>query len=361
MRPPTPPLSLSDAQQEILRVLARSSTATHREVLRARALLLAAEGVANTAIAKQVGVAPSTIAAWRARFVEDGLAGLSTIRPGRGRKPSISDEQVAEIVRATLEDTPPGETHWSCRSMAKAQGVSPATVQRIWSARGLKPHLVETFKLSNDPQFEQKLVDVVGLYLDPPDKAVVLCMDEKSQMQALDRTQPSLPMKKGRAGTMTHDYKRNGTSTLFAALDVATGAVIGQCLPRHRHEEFLTFLRTIDREVPKGLAVHLILDNYATHKHPKVTKWLSKHPRFHLHFTPTSSSWLNLVERFFRELTDKALRRGVFGSVPDLIAAVEGYLQANNDNPNPFVWTATADSILAKVRRGRVVLESISS
>ena len=360
MRPATPALALSDAQRETLEALSRSSTATHREVLRARALLLAGEGVANTAIAGRVGVAPSTVKAWRDRFAEDGLAGLATIRPGRGRKPSISDEQVAEIVRATLHDTPPGETHWSCRSMAEAKGVSPATVQRIWSARGLKPHLVSTFKLSNDPKFEEKLVDVVGLYLDPPDKAVVLCMDEKSQMQALDRTQPSLPMKKGRAGTMTHDYKRNGTSTLFAALDVATGKVIGQCLPRHRHEEFLKFLRTIDREVPKGLAVHLILDNYATHKHPKVKAWLAKHPRFRLHFTPTSSSWLNLVERWFRELTEKALRRGVFGSVPDLITAVEAYLDATNDAPKPFVWTATAQSILAKVRRGRVTLDAIA-
>jgi transposase len=361
MRPPTPPLSLSDGQRETLQALARSSTATHREVLRARALLAAGEGLANTAIAKQVGVAPSTVKAWRVRFVEDGLAGLATIRPGRGRKPTISDEKINEIVRATLEDTPPGQTHWSCRSMAKAHGVSAATVQRIWSARGLKPHLVETFKLSNDPRFEDKLVDVVGLYLDPPDNAVVLCMDEKSQMQALDRTQPSLPMKKGRAGTMTHDYKRNGTSTLFAALEVATGKIIGQCLPRHRHEEFLKFLRTIDREVPKGLGVHLILDNYATHKHPEVTKWLAKHKRFELHFIPTSSSWLNLVERFFRELTDKALRRGVFGSVPELITAVEDYLQAHNDDPKPFVWTATAESILAKVRRGRVVLETTAS
>jgi transposase len=283
------------------------------------------------------------------------------VRPGRGRKPTISDAQVAEIVRATLQDTPPGETHWSCRSMAKAKGVSPASVQRIWSALDLKPQQVETFKLSNDPRFEEKLIDVVGLYLDPPDKAIVLCMDEKSQIQALDRTQPSLPMKKGRAGTMTHDYKRNGTTTLFAALDVATGAVIGQCLPRHRHQEFLKFLHTIDREVPKGLAVHLILDNYATHKHPEAAKWLAKHPRFHLHFTPTSSSWLNLVERWFRNLTDKAIRRGVFGSVPELISAIEAYLDVNNNDPKPLVWTATAQSILDKVRRGRKTLEAIAS
>jgi transposase len=245
--------------------------------------------------------------------------------------------------------------------MAKAQGVSPATVQRIWSARGLKPHKVQTFKLSNDTRFEEKLVDVVGLYLDPPEQAVVLCMDEKSQIQALDRTQASLPIKKGRAGTMTHDYKRNGTTTLFAALDVLTGTVIGQCLPRHRHEEFLRFLRTIDREVPAGLQIHLILDNYSTHKHHNVEQWLAKHPRFHLHFTPTSSSWLNMVERFFGKLEDKALRRGIFNSVPDLIAAIEAYLKANNDDPKPFLWTATAESILAKVRRGRVTLATITN
>ena len=243
--------------------------------------------------------------------------------------------------------------------MAAHAGVSRNTVQRIWKARGLKPHLVDTFKISSDPAFEDKLVDVVGLYMNPPERAVVLCMDEKSQIQALDRTQPSLPMKKGRAGTLTHDYKRNGTTTLFAALNVLTGVVIGQCLPRHRHEEFLKFLRTIDKQVPKHLAVHLILDNYATHDHPDVKGWLNRHKRFSLHFTPTSSSWLNLVERWFRELTDKALRRGSFNSVPDLITAIEAYLEAHNDDPNPFVWTATAESILEKVRRGRVTLEQI--
>ena len=243
--------------------------------------------------------------------------------------------------------------------MAKASGVSPATVQRLWHARGLKPHLVENFKLSNDKRFEEKLVDVVGLYMSPPDKAVVLCIDEKSQIQALDRTQPSLPMKKGRAGTMTHDYKRNGTTTLFAALDVLSGAVIGQCLPRHTNNEFVHFLRKVDKEVPKGLAVHVILDNYGTHGHDNVDAWLAKHPRFHFHFTPTSSSWLNLVERWFRELTDKAVRRGVFRSVPELIAAIEAYIAAHNKDPKPFVWTATAEEILEKVRRGRVVLDSI--
>lgn len=245
--------------------------------------------------------------------------------------------------------------------MAKAQGVSPATVQRIWSARGLQPHRVKTFKLSNDKRFEEKLVDVVGLYLNPPESAIVLCMDEKSQIQALDRTQPSLPMRPGRAGTMTHDYKRNGTTTLFAALDVLTGSVIGQCLPRHRHIEFLKFLRIIDREVPQGLQIHLILDNYATHKHANVKRWLAKHPRFHLHFTPTSSSWCNMVERFFGKLTDKAIRRGVFHSVPDLITAIEAYLQATNKNPEPFVWTRTADEILAKVKRGRITLDQLAN
>jgi len=242
--------------------------------------------------------------------------------------------------------------------MATKAGVSKDTVQRVWAARGLKPHLVKTFKLSNDPAFEEKLIDVVGLYLYPPDNAIVLCMDEKSSVQALDRTQPSLPMVPGRAQTMTHDYKRHGTTTLFAALDVLTGKVIGSCLPKHRHQEFLKFLRTIDREVPKGLDIHMILDNYATHKHPDVTAWLDKHPRFQLHFTPTSSSWLNLVERWFRELTDKALRRGVFRSVPDLIAKIEAYLDATNADPTPFVWTATAESILAKIARGRVALET---
>jgi transposase len=264
-------------------------------------------------------------------------------------------------VHATLHEKPAGETHCSCRSMARAHGVSPATVQRIWSARAIKPDRVKTFKLSGDKRFEDKLVDIVGLYLNPPENAIVLCIDEKSQIQALDRTQPSLPIKPGRAATMTHDYKRNGTTTLFAALDVLTGAVIGECLPRHRHTEFLKFLRIIDREVPKGLQIHLILDNYSTHKHANVNNWLAKHPRFQLHFTPTSSSWLNLVERFFGKLTDKAIRRGIFHSVPDLIAAIDAYLNANNQDPTPFIWTATADAILENVRRGRLALDAITN
>ncbi len=325
MRPATAPLRLTDGQREILEKLAVARAAPHREVTRARALLLAGDGVATTAVAQAVGASPASVTAWRERFAAEGLANFGKVSAGRGRRPSISAEKVAAIVHATLRDRPPGETHWSCRTMARAQGVSPATVQRIWSARGLAPHRVKTFN------------------------------------QALDRTQPTLPMKKGRAGTMTHDYKRNGTTTLFAALDVLSGTVIGQCYPKHRNGEFLKFLRTIDRQVPRGLPVHMILDNYGTHKHPNVQAWLDKHPRFHLHFTPTSSSWLNLVERWFRNLTDKAIRRGVFKSVPELITAIEAYLQASNDDPRPFIWTATAEEILEKVRRGRVTLNSITT
>jgi transposase/transposase-like protein len=361
MRSPTAPLLVTDEQRSVLEKLIRSHTAPHRDVQRARVLLMACDGFANTRIASEVGVAPMTVKAWRERFSRDGLKDFSAVGPGRGRRPSIRVETVEEVVRLTLHETPAGETHWSCRSMAARAGVSSSTVQRIWSARGLKPHQVNTFKLSNDRRFEEKLVDVVGLYLNPPENAIVLAMDEKSQIQALDRTQPSLPIRPGRAGTMTHDYKRNGTTTLFAALDVLTGSVIGQCLPRHRHVEFLKFLGTIDREVPNGLNIHLILDNYATHNHPNLKAWLAKHPRFELHFTPTSSSWLNMVEIFFGRLTDKAIRRGIFHSVPDLIDAIQTYLAAHNENPNPFQWTATADQILEKVRRGRVTLDAIAS
>ena len=287
---PAAALVMSEGQREMLAVLARSQTAPYRQVQRAQALLLAGDGVANSRIAAQVGVKVDTVRAWRSRFSAEGLAKLGKVRPGRGRKATIPQEKVEEIVWLTQHDTPPGQTHWSCRTMAKKVGVSPATVQRVWAARGLKPHLVKTFKLSNDPRFEEKLIDVVGLYLNPPDKAIVLCLDEKSSVQALDRTQPSLPLTKGRAATMTHDYKRNGTTTLFAALDVLTGIVIGQCLPRHRHTEFLKFLRTIEKQTPKGLKVHLICDNYATHKHANVQAWLAKHHTFHIHLPPTSSS-----------------------------------------------------------------------
>jgi len=354
-------LRLTEGQREVLETLVRSRTSEHRLVQRAQVLLLAADGVSNVEIAEAAGASRPTVLAWRAQFEREGLTRFGEVAKGRGRKASIPEEKIAEIVELTLHHKPDGETHWSCRSMARRAGVSSATVQRIWSARGLKPHRVDTFKLSTDKRFEEKLVDVVGLYLNPPNQAVVLCMDEKSQIQALDRTQPSLPMKRGRAGTMTHDYKRNGTTTLFAALNVLTGTVIGQCLPRHRNGEFLKFLRKIDRAVPSGLAIHVILDNYGTHGHANVKAWLAKHPRFHLHFTPTSSSWLNLVERWFRDLTDKAIRRGVFKSVPDLIAAIEDYLRVHNDDPKPFEWTATAEEILEKVRRGRVTLEQVKS
>ena len=328
--------------------------------MRARIVLRAATGESNSRIARQLSVSRPMVIMWRQRFASGGPAALTEVRPGRGRKPMISAAKVKAIVAATTQTTPPGETHWSCRTMAKAQGVSPATVQRIWDAHGLQPHRTKAFKLSNDPLFTEKLTDVVGLYLNPPEKAIVLCADEKSSVQALDRTQASLPMVKGRGETMTHDYKRHGTTTLFAALNVLTGMVIGQCMPHHRHQEWLKFLKTIDREVPQDLAIHLILDNYATHKHQDVRTWLNNHPRFHLHFTPTSASWLNLVERWFRELTDKALRRGAFHSVPDLIASIQEYIDSHNDDPRPYVWTATAESILAKVARGRIALERVS-
>ncbi len=325
---------------------------------RARVVLMAGEGCSNVEIARRVGVSRPTVIACRERFLSSGLRGLTSVKPGRGRKPRISAEKVAEIVDATLHEKPQGETHWSCRSLAKAKGVSPATVQRIWDQHNLKPWRVETFKRSNDKRFLERLTDVVGLYLNPPEKAIVLCIDEKGQIPALDRTQPSLPMKPGRAGTMTHDYKRNGSITLFAALSMLDGKVIGQCLPRHRHQELLKFLRTLDREFPAELDLYLILDNYQTHKHANVKAWLDKHPRFHLHFTPTSSSWLNLIERWFRELTNKRIRRGVFHSVPDLIEAIGEYLAAYNQDPKPFVWTAEIDKIMEKIDRARAVLEA---
>ena len=327
--------------------------------LRARIVLLAAAGQSNSEIARRLSVSRPTVIMWRARFAAGGPAALTEVKPGRGRKRTISAAKVKAIVAATTQTVPAGETHWSCRTMAAAQGVSAATVQRIWDSHGLQPHRTRTFKLSNDPRFTEKLTDVVGLYLNPPERAIVLCVDEKSQIQALDRTQPSLPMKKGRAGTMTHDYKRNGTTTLFAALCILDGSVVGQCLPRHRHQEFLKFLRHLDREFPGDRELHLILDNYRTHKHANVNAWLERHPRFHLHFIPTSSSWLNLVERWFRELTEKAIRRGVFHSVPDLTAAINAFLAAHNDDPKPFVWTASIDSILEKVGRCKAVLETV--
>jgi transposase len=355
--PPAEPLQLSAGDRSALEEIAASPSKPYRAVREAKGLLMAADGVANQQIAERLGVSRSTVLEWRRQFFEDGPHKVGKVRPGRGRKPTIPAETIETIVALTQNETPPDATQWSVRSMAKAAGVGRSTVHKVWRARGLKPHLVRSFKLSNDPRFEDKLVDVVGLYLRPPDGAVVLSVDEKSQIQALDRTQPSLPMKPGRAGTMTHDYKRNGTTTLFAALNVLTGVVFGQCFTHHRHEEFLAFLRLINRKVGRGKEIHLIVDNYGTHDHPDVRCWLESHPRFHLHFTPTSSSWLNLVERWFREITTRRIRRGSFASVGELTTAIEDYIAHHNDDPKPFVWTKTAEEIIEKVRRGRVALE----
>lgn len=327
-------------------------------VWRARIVLMWGSGAGLTAIVRATGKTKRTAYRWRDRYLERGIEGLKRDASRPGRKPPLSAAVIERVVGMTLHEQPPAATHWSARTMGKAVGLSHSSVQRIWAAHGLKPHLTKTFKLSNDKNFVEKVQDVVGLYLDPPDKALVLSVDEKSQIQALDRTQPGLPMKKGRAGTMTHDYKRHGTTTLFAALDVATGQVIGQCMKRHRHQDWLRFLRAIDRSTPKTLDLHLIADNYATHKHATVKAWLERHPRFHMHFTPTSASWLNQVERFFGLITEKRIRRGVFHSVPELEAAIHDYLEHHSANPKPFVWTKSAADILKKVARGRQALES---
>ncbi len=351
-------LAITDREGAELEKLARAHSTPRQWALRARILLLAAAGISNSEIARRLETTRPTVLDWRKRFEAERFDGLTWVRPGRGRKPSISAEKVRSIVDATLHTKPVNATHWSCRTMARAQGVSPATVQRIWNAHGLQPHRVKTFKVSRDPAFVDKLTDVVGLYLNPPDKALLLCVDEKSQIQALQRTQPGLPLKKGRCGTLTHDYKRHGTTTLFAALNVLDGTVVGQCQARHRHQEFLKFLRRLDKEFPRR-ELHLILDNYGTHKHPKVRDWLAKRPRFVLHFTPTSASWLNLVERWFRELTDKRIRRGVFHSVGELTAAIEAYVENHNQDPQPFVWSATADRIIQKVSKCKAILETL--
>ena len=330
-------------------------------VWRSRIVLLTAAGVGTMSIVRALGKSKPTVWRWQQRFVAQGIAGLERDATRPGRKPPLAPAVIAQVVGKTLHERPPAATQWSTRTMARAVGLSQTSVRRIWNAHGLKPHLTRGFKLSNDKRFVDKLRDVVGLYLSPPDKAMVLSVDEKSQVQALDRTQPGLPIKKGRAGTMTHDYKRHGTTSLFAALDVATGAVIGQCMRRHRHQEFLRFLRTIDQQTPKTLDLHLILDNYATHKHDKVKLWLDKHPRFHLHFTPTSASWLNLVERFFGLITQERIRRGVFTSLDALETAIREYLDNHNAAPNPFVWTKSADQILAKVERARNALEALQN
>jgi transposase len=350
-----PKIMLSAEEEKALTKLSRSNTTSVRLARRAKIVLLAARGKDNQQIAEELGVGRVQVGRWRERYADAGMAGIEQDLPRGGRRPMV-DAQA--IVRLTTQTTPDNATHWSTRTLAKVADVSATTVRRVWRAHGLKPHLIETFKISRDPHFVEKLEDIVGLYLNPPEHALVLCCDEKSQVQALDRTQPGLPLKKGRAATMTHDYKRHGTTTLFAALNVLDGTVIGQCQQRHRHIEWLKFLRQIDRETPTDKTLHLVCDNYATHKHPKVQQWLKKHPRFHIHFTPTSASWLNMVERFFRDLTCERLRRGVFTSVPELIGAIEGYVDHHNENPKPFIWTAKANDILQKVIRANSRLSS---
>jgi transposase len=359
MHKTTHTLSLSPAErQQIQQWLAAHGT-PQQVALRGRIILAVAAGQCDSAIARQLKINRKTVMLWRSRFGVEGLESLWEVAPGRGRKPTYGPEKIKAIVNATLQTKPKGMTQWSCRLMAENQEVSKSTVSNIWRSHNLKPHRVKSFKLSRDPRFMEKLTDVVGLYLNPPQQAMVLCVDEKSQIQALDRTQPSLPLKKGRCGTMTHDYKRNGTTTLFAALEVLQGKVIGQCYERHRHQEFLRFLRRLDQEFPGEVPLHLVMDNYGTHKHPRVQAWLKRHLRFIPHFVPTSSSWLNLVERWFGELTSKRVRRGSFCSVKDLQNAITEFLAAWNENPKPFVWTTTVESIQEKLSRCRQTLEQI--
>ena len=347
---------LGSEQKGLLEKWAKGRRTAARLVLRARIVLLAAEGLENLEIAARLETSRQTVGLWRQRYATDGRAGIEKDAPRGGRPDQARRAAERRIIEMTTQQKPRNATQWSTRTLAQELGVSRAMVHRVWQANGLKPHLSRSFKLSNDPEFEAKLVDVVGLYLNPPEHAMVFSVDEKSQIQALDRTQPGLPIKKGRCGTMTHDYKRNGTTTLFAAMEVLEGNVLSSCMPRHRHQEFLRFLNQIDRETPSDLAIHLILDNYQTHKHPKVKRWCAKHPRFHFHFIPTSSSWLNVVERFFRDLTTKRIRRGSFTSVAELEQAIRQYIDIHNEDPQPFIWTAEADKILEKVGRARRTL-----
>jgi len=354
-----PPIQLSADEQSTLTAWSRGRSLPLRLVQRAKIVTMAAGGESNQDIARQLGISRPTVQLWRERFLALRVAGIEKDAPRPGRIPIIPERTVRAVVEATLHTKPAAATHWSVRTMAKAQGISPMAVQRIWKRHGLKPHLIQTFKLSHDKRFVEKLHDVVGLYLNPPDKSLVLCVDEKSQIQALDRTQPGLPMKRGRCGTMTHDYHRNGTTTLFAALSMLDGKIIGDCMPRHRHQEFIRFLNKIDAETPPELDLRLIVDNYGSHKHPRVISWLRRHPRFHLHFIPTSSSWLNLVERWFREITDKRIRRGSFYNVRELIAAIQEYLDNHNQNPRVFMWTASVERILTKVAKCKEALDTL--
>jgi transposase len=352
---------LTEEQRKQLEANVRGRSLPARLVERSRIVLLAADGTRDSDIAAALNITPHKAARWRSRFLELGLAGLGKDAARPGRPVLISTAKIQAVVTKTTQELPPNATQWSTRTMAAATGLSEASVRRIWRAHGLKPHVMESFKLSNDPRFAEKLEDIVGLYLNPPEHALVLSLDEKSQIQALDRTQPGLPLKPGRGQTMTHDYKRHGTTTLFAALNIADGQVLGACMDKHRHQEWLKFLRLVDRATPAGKQIHLIADNYATHKHPNVQRWLGRHKRFHMHFTPTSASWLNMIERFFRDLTCNRVRRGVFHSVPELVAAIDGYIAQHNQQPKPFVWTAKAADILAKVLRGRATLNTVQS
>jgi transposase len=352
------PITLEPAMRNRLTRYSQALNISPKLRVRSRIVLLASEGHTNKEISGQLGIDQVQVGRWRKRFAEQGLPGIAKDKTRPGRIKSVGRAKESEIIHRTLHEKPVGSTHWSRSTMAKAAGVSESTVGRIWARNGLKPHLHRTFKLSNDKQFEEKLEDIIGLYLSPPEHAVVFSCDEKSQIQALDRTQPGLPLKKGRCETMTHDYKRNGTTSLFAALNTLTGEVLGTCMNKHRHEEWLKFLRLIEKSAPQGKEIHIICDNYSTHKHEKVKKWLERRPHIHVHFTPTSASWLNMVERFFRDLTDKCVRRGVFRNVGDLEKAIHEFIDAHNEEPAPFIWTATASDILEKVKRGRSRLEN---
>ncbi len=352
-----PTIKLTRSERGKLQRLANGRRTEVRVVSRAQIVLAAAGGLENREIAEDLGVGRETVGRWRSRYADKGLEGITKDLPRGGRKPTRRSKVESRIIRLTTQTEPQDATHWSTRTLAEHLGVSQSMVHRIWKANGLKPHLVKTFKVSNDPNFEEKLRDVVGLYLNPPENALVFSADEKTSIQALDRTQPSLPLVKGRCDTMTHDYKRNGTTTLFAAIELGQGEVIATCMKRHRHQEWLKFLRMIDERTPKDLDLHLIVDNYATHKHEKVQRWLKRHPRFHMHFIPTSSSWLNIIEGFFRNLDQKRLKRGVFCNVPELINAIMGYIDGHNRDPKPIVWTAAADNILEKVGRARAKLD----
>jgi len=352
-----PTVELTKEQRRELQRLVKGRRTEVRVVMRARIVLAAARDLENKEIASELGVSRETVGRWRSRFAEEGVEGILKDLPRGGRKPTARSKVEGRIIRVTTQKKPENATHWSTRTLAEELGVTQSMIHRVWKANGLKPHLVKTFKISNDPHFEEKLRDVVGLYLSPPENALVLSADEKTSIQALDRTQRGLPLVKGRCGTMTHDYKRNGTTTLFAAIELGQGEVIATCMQRHRHQEWIKFLKLIDEQTPQELDLHVIVDNYATHKHEKVKRWLKRHPRFHMHFIPTSSSWLNIVEGFFRNLDEKRLKRDAFRSVPQLIDAIMGYIDSHNDDPKPIVWTKAADEILEKVGRARAKLD----